>query len=530
MWELLPFWHTFFTKLGFAVYHSPLSSRDLYLKGQATIPSDTACFPAKLAHGHIQFLSKLGLDAIFYPCMTYNIDEGLGDNHYNCPVVAYYPEVIAGNCPEIKGTKFIYDYVGLHRPKDFSRKIWDILRRYFPDVTRDEVREAGDASQEFGDKSKSAVDQLAQAIVAAGLAEKVKDVAKALYDCVDTFAAFESQMSTVQAISGATAEEMARLTEKAQYMGSTTSFTATEAGKALEYMAMAGWKTGDMLDGLEGILYLAAASGEDLAATSDIVTDALTAFGLAASDSAHFADVLAKASSNSNTNVRMMGETFKYAAPVAGTLGYSIEDTALAVGLMANASIKASQAGTTLRSIFTRLATDAGASSTKLGALGVLTKQVGVEFYDMATQKARPLADVLMDCREAWKGYSDEQQTAWAKTIAGQEAMSGWLAIMNAADSDVEKLTAALQECSGAAYEMSQIQLDNYAGQLTLLDSAVDGLKLTIGSQLAPVLEELASGATTAVGGAGGTDHGSRGTDDGFCGISDSEDHQAPFD
>ena len=364
-----------------------------------------------------------------------------------------------------------------------------------------EVREAGDASQEFGDKSKSAVDQLAQAIVAAGLAEKVKDVAKALYDCVDTFAAFESQMSTVQAISGATAEEMARLTEKAQYMGSTTSFTATEAGKALEYMAMAGWKTGDMLDGLEGILYLAAASGEDLAATSDIVTDALTAFGLAASDSAHFADVLAKASSNSNTNVRMMGETFKYAAPVAGTLGYSIEDTALAVGLMANASIKASQAGTTLRSIFTRLATDAGASSTKLGALGVLTKQVGVEFYDMATQKARPLADVLMDCREAWKGYSDEQQTAWAKTIAGQEAMSGWLAIMNAADSDVEKLTAALQECSGAAYEMSQIQLDNYAGQLTLLDSAVDGLKLTIGSQLAPVLEELASGATTAVGG-----------------------------
>ena len=364
-----------------------------------------------------------------------------------------------------------------------------------------EVREAGDASQEFGDKSKSAVDQLAQAIVAAGLAEKVKDVAKALYDCVDTFAAFESQMSTVQAISGATAEEMARLTEKAQYMGSTTSFTATEAGKALEYMAMAGWKTGDMLDGLEGILYLAAASGEDLAATSDIVTDALTAFGLAASDSAHFADVLAKASSNSNTNVRMMGETFKYAAPVAGTLGYSIEDTALAVGLMANASIKASQAGTTLRSIFTRLATDAGASSTKLGALGVLTKQVGVEFYDMATQKARPLADVLMDCREAWKGFSDEQQTAYAKTIAGQEAMSGWLAIMNAADSDVEKLTAALQECSGAAYEMSQIQLDNYAGQLTLLDSAVDGLKLTIGSQLAPVLEELASGATTAVGG-----------------------------
>ena len=144
MWELLPFWHTFFTKLGFAVYHSPFSSRDLYLKGQGTIPSDTACFPAKLAHGHIQFLAKLGLDAIFYPCMTYNLDEGLGDNHYNCPVVAYYPEVIAGNCPEVQQTKFIYDYVGLHRPKDFTKKIFTILRSYFPDITKGEVKEATD--------------------------------------------------------------------------------------------------------------------------------------------------------------------------------------------------------------------------------------------------------------------------------------------------------------------------------------------------------------------------------------------------
>ena len=146
MWELLPFWHTFFTKLGFAVYHSPLSSRDLYLKGQGTIPSDTACFPAKLAHGHIRFLSKLGLDAIFYPCMTYNLDEGLGDNHYNCPVVAYYPEVIAGNCPEIKSTKFIYDYVGPHRPRDFVKKMYEIMNREFPGISRSEIRAAADAA------------------------------------------------------------------------------------------------------------------------------------------------------------------------------------------------------------------------------------------------------------------------------------------------------------------------------------------------------------------------------------------------
>ena len=146
LWELFPFWHAFFTRLGFAVYHSPFSSRDLYLKGQGSIPSDTACFPAKLAHGHIQFLSKLGLDAIFYPCMTYNIDEGLGQNHYNCPVVAYYPEVLAGNCPELAHTKFIYDYVGIHRPKDFTRKMYEILCRDFTGITRAEVREAADAA------------------------------------------------------------------------------------------------------------------------------------------------------------------------------------------------------------------------------------------------------------------------------------------------------------------------------------------------------------------------------------------------
>ena len=145
-WELYPFWYTFFTKLGFAVYHSPLSSRDLYLKGQGSIPSDTACFPAKLAHGHIHALSRLGLDAIFYPCMTYNIDEGLGQNHYNCPVVAYYPEVLAGNCPELQRTTFIYDYVGLHRPKDFKKKIYEILGKYFDGISRREVEEAAEAA------------------------------------------------------------------------------------------------------------------------------------------------------------------------------------------------------------------------------------------------------------------------------------------------------------------------------------------------------------------------------------------------
>ncbi len=146
LWELLPFWHTFFTELGFAVCHSPLSTRALYLEGQGTIPSDTACFPAKLAHGHIAALARMRPDAIFYPCMTYNVDEGLGQNHYNCPVVAYYPEVIAGNCPEIHDTKFIYDYVGLHRPRAFAHKMHGILERYFPGIPEREVRHAAGAA------------------------------------------------------------------------------------------------------------------------------------------------------------------------------------------------------------------------------------------------------------------------------------------------------------------------------------------------------------------------------------------------
>ena len=146
---------------------------------------------------------------------------------------------------------------------------------------------------------------------------------------VKTGADFDAAMSKVAAVSGATGSEMDALREKAREMGSKTKFSASEAADAMNYMAMAGWKTNDMLSGIEGIMNLAAASGEDLASTSDIVTDALTAFGLSASDSGHFADILAAASSNANTNVSMMGETFKYAAPVLGSLGYSAEDSAI---------------------------------------------------------------------------------------------------------------------------------------------------------------------------------------------------------
>lgn len=353
-----------------------------------------------------------------------------------------------------------------------------------------EVKQAAGETEELGDKGTSAIDALAQAIVAAGIADNVKKVTAALQDCVDTFASFEAQMSAVQAISGATGEEMAALTEKAKAMGASTSFTATEAGQALEYMAMAGWKTGDMLDGLEGIMNLAAASGESLASTSDIVTDALTAFGLKASDSGHFADVLAKASSSANTNVGLMGETFRYAAPVAGALGYNIEDTALAIGLMANAGIKGSQAGTALRTTLTNLAKPSN-------EVAAYMEELGISLLD-SEGNMLSLSELMGDLRDRFADLTEAQQAEYAAGIAGKEAMSGLLSIVNAGEEDYQKLAEAISEANGAAYEMSRIRLDNYAGQITLLNSAMDGFKISVGQALAPALGNLAQLGTNA--------------------------------
>ena len=231
---------------------------------------------------------------------------------------------------------------------------------------------------------------------------------------------FNGQMSKVQAISGATAEDMELLSAKAREMGKNTKFSSTEAGQAYEYMAMAGWKTEDMLSGLDGIMNLAAASGEDLGTTSDIVTDALTAFGLTAKDSGHFADILAAASSNSNTNVKLMGETFKYVAPIAGALGYSSEETAEAIGLMANAGIKGSQAGTSLRKIMNELQGEIKLSGDALGDVTIQTAN--------ADGSMRSFSDILTDCRGAFSKMSESEKASAAESLVGQEAMSGFLA------------------------------------------------------------------------------------------------------
>lgn len=298
---------------------------------------------------------------------------------------------------------------------------------------------------------------------------------------------FEAQMSKVQAISGATATEIATLTAKAKEMGAKTKFSATESAQALEYMAMAGWKADQMVSGLPGIMNLAAASGEDLAEVSDIVTDALTAFGLKASDSAHFADVLAKASSSSNTNVSLMGNTFQYVAPVAGALGYSIEDTAVAIGLMANAGIKGEKAGTALRGALTNLAKPSDQVAGYMDALGVsLTDAQG---------NVKPLSALMVDLRQKFAGLTDAQKAEYAAGIAGKEAMSGLLAIVNASDADFNNLTQAIADSDGTAQKMADTMNNNLSGQLTLLKSAVEGAGITFYEAIAG----KATGAVTAL-------------------------------
>ena len=300
---------------------------------------------------------------------------------------------------------------------------------------------------------------------------------------VKTTADFDSEMSKVSAISGATGTDLDKLRGKAREMGAKTKFSASEAAQGMQYMAMAGWKTQDMMDGLEGIMNLAAASGEDLASTSDIVTDALTAFGLSAKDSGHFSDILAAASSNANTNVSMMGETFKYAAPVLGSLGYTAEDAALAIGLMANAGIKSSQAGTSLRGAITNLAKPTDTVAAAMDKYGIsLTDSSG---------KMLSLRELMEQLRQKLGGLSEAEQAQAAAALFGKEAMSGMLAIINGSDKDFEKLAGAIDNCDGSSEKMANTMNDNLQGQITILMSQLQELAISFGEILMPKIRDI---------------------------------------
>lgn len=366
-------------------------------------------------------------------------------------------------------------------------------------------KKVGDAAKQSSDKAKESWEQSNQKSVSstesacskmAGLVKKsavaigVASVAAAK-KTIDVGKSFEAGMSEVQAISGASGKDLERLSNKAKEMGATTKFSATESATALKYMAMAGWKTNQMVSGLAGVMNLVAASGEDLGTVSDIVTDSMTAFGLKANQSGHFADVLAKASSSSNTNVGLMGETFKYVAPLAGSMGYSIEDTATAIGLMANAGIKGSQAGTSLRSILTRLVKPPKDAAAALSELGISTTN--------ADGSMKPLRQTMSELREKFSGLTESQKSQYASSIAGQEAMSGLLAIVSASDSDFNKLQKAIDNSSGAAKKQADIMNNNLQGALYELGSAAEAVGIGIYEDIKEPLTKAVKVGTTQV-------------------------------
>lgn len=377
----------------------------------------------------------------------------------------------------------------------------------------DDAEKMADAHEDSSKKSKTAWKKALSAIggfAKEGLVLAGKVAAGAISAVVGASikvgAAFESEMSKVQAISGVTGDELAQLTAKAKEMGAKTKFSASESAQAFEYMAMAGWKTDDMLNSIDGVMNLAAASGEDLASVSDIVTDAMTAMGLAAdgttnivkdgytkevSNASHFADVLAAASSNSNTNVAMMGETFKYAAPLAGALGYSVEDLAQAIGLMANSGIKGSEAGTALRSVLTRLAKPPKEAAEAMEQYGISMKNSD------GTMKS--LMEVMENMRDSLQGLPEDEQAAAAAAIGGQEAMSGLLAIVNASESDFKKLANAIDNADGSAEQMADIMQNNLTGQLTIMRSAAEALGIEIYESIQQPLTDIVKAGTQAI-------------------------------
>lgn len=347
----------------------------------------------------------------------------------------------------------------------------------------EEQKKAAEGAGEFGNAGVQAIEAVGGAIAAAGIADAVHAIADAYKECVGVAGNFEQAMSAVEAIADSSVSEMSALTSEAKELGATTKFTAQQSANAMEYMAMAGWDAQEMLGGMSGVINLAAAAGEDLAQVSDIVTDNLSAFGLKASDTAHFADVLAAAAANSNTNISIMGETFKSSSSVAGALGYSIEDVAVMVGLMANNAVKGSRAGTALRNIFNGL----------LGGITLTARAFGDLDYSAVNYDGsmKGLMETVKDLRGYFGQMTEAEKVNNAQNIAGMRGYNGLLAILNATDEDFQSLYQSVTNCTGAAQRMASVKLDNLNGDITLMDSAMEALQTTIGEQFNPELREL---------------------------------------
>lgn len=349
---------------------------------------------------------------------------------------------------------------------------------------------AAESAEEYGDKGTSSIEAVSQAFAAAKVYEALEQIKDAYMDCIGSAGDFEASMSNVEALSGASGDQLQALTDKAKEMGATTKFTAGESADALSYMALAGWDTQSMLQGISPVMELAAAANMDLASASDIVTDYLTAFGLTASDTTHFVDVMAYAMSHSNTNVEQLGEAYKACAATAKSMGYSVEETTAVLATMANAGVKGGEAGTALNAIMTRLATNTKGCADEL-------EKYGVSIYD-SQGNMNSLSDILTGLSAVWDNLTDQEQANLAKTIAGTNQYSKLQTIMAGCSEQAAKggqsfsdYASALENCSGTAGKMAGTMLDNLNGKMTLFESAADGLEIAVGEQLTPAMSDL---------------------------------------
>lgn len=347
----------------------------------------------------------------------------------------------------------------------------------------EELGKGGDQARGFGEKGENAMEAVASAMAAAGIAAGLKKIADGFVDCVEGAGEFGSAMSAVEAISDANERELDALNTKAKETGLTTIYTAKESAKGMEYMAMAGWEAKEMLAGMSGMVNLAAAAGEDLAGVSDIVTDNLTAFNMEASETGHFADVLAKAAAKSNTNISIMGESFKNSSALAGALGYKIEDVAVGLGLMANSAVKGNRAGTALRNIFNGFVEGMTLTGQSFGEVEVSAIN--------ADGSVKGFMETIRELRGYFSQMTGAEKIMNAKDIAGLRGYNGLLAMVNASDADFEKLYREINNCAGAAERMAKIKLDNMKGDLTIAKSAWEGLSIAVGEQFEPEMRTL---------------------------------------
>lgn len=357
------------------------------------------------------------------------------------------------------------------------------------------IKSAGSAVEEFTNNAKTKLGAVGDKFekVGSSLSKKLTaPIVAGVGASVKTFTSFDDAMRKVAATSGIAADSSSKsyvaMRKQAEQLGATTRYSASEVAEGMNYMAMAGWSAKQTMAGIPAVLDLAAASGENLGTTSDIVTDAMTAFGMQAEQAGEFADILAAASSNANTNVSMMGDTFKYLAPVAGSLGFNAKDTAIAIGLMANSGIKGSQAGTALRAGLVNLVHPSEAAQKAMDSLGIsVTDSEG---------NMKSFRTIMGDLHEKMGGLSETQKASAAATIFGKEAMSGWLAIINSSDGDFNKLADAIDNSQGATKRMVDTMEGGLGGSFRNLKSAIEGLGIAIGERLAPYIKKAAEFVT----------------------------------